>query len=83
MNNRKYPESDVLTTGELLAVELHLKLDKKHGYIDKRTWPKWLAEKFDRAINNPYKGVDIGNKDKTAISLIDIEEKKIINNFLF
>ena len=75
-----YPESNKLTDSELMAIEIHLKLDKRHGYTDKVTWPKWLAEKYERIVNNTnVSGVDIGSEDKMVINKVKIEDGKIVS----
>lgn len=55
----EYPDNVELTDEELLAISLHIKLDKKLGHTDKATWPKWLVNKMIKAVNNPLKGGDL------------------------
>ena len=44
-----------LNEDELLAIEFHMKLDKKMQHTDKHAWPAWFIEKIENAVNNPFK----------------------------
>ena len=60
VDHNKYPELNKLDIDELKAIEFHIKMDHRLGYITKKMWPEWLVLKMEKAINNPLKeGGDI------------------------